>query len=178
MKMGDVVSLHSTPIDLNTDRGQSFVQDATRAAEGLMTDQEIIEKYELSPADWQSVTKSKALGQAIRAERERRVRSGVAVKEAAAKHLIKGVGIVDQIMSGPDTHPKHKLDAFRELRSTAAVCADAEGQRDSTRFIISIDLTGDSGIKHVEHFDKERAPMKIEIEDKQISSEKSDVDDQ
>ena len=50
--MGDVVSLSNTPIDLNTDTGHRFVVDCTRAGEGLLTDKELQEKYELSPADW------------------------------------------------------------------------------------------------------------------------------
>ena len=143
--MGEIVSLHSTPIDLTTDRGQSFVQDATRAAEGLLTDAELSEKYELSPADWQSIRKDKALGQAIRAERERRVRSGQAVREASAKALVKGPGILDEIMSGADSHPKHKIEAFKELRQTAAIGDGTEG-RSGDRFVIQINLGADTEI--------------------------------
>jgi hypothetical protein len=144
--MGEIINLRSTPIDLNSDLGHAFVVDATRAAEGLIGDAELAQKYELSPADWQALIKDKALGQKIRAERERRVRSGQAAKEAAARHLVKGVGIVDQIMSSADSHPKHKLDAFRELRSTASVGADAEGRPDSNRFVIQINLGADTEI--------------------------------
>jgi len=79
------------------------------------------------------------------------------VREAAAKHLVKGPGILDQIMSGPDSHPKHKIEAYKELRTTASISDSAERLPESARFIIKIDLTGDSGIEHVEHFDKERA---------------------
>src|SRR5262245_1974765 len=125
--MGDVVNLRSIPVDLNSDLGHAFVVDATRAAEGLITDAELSEQSELSPADWQAITKSKALGHAVRAERERRVRSGQAVKEAAAKHLVKGPGILDSIMTNVDSNPRHKIEAFKELRQTASVGADAEG---------------------------------------------------
>jgi hypothetical protein len=45
--MGDVI-LRGVPIDLNSDVGHAFVVDATRAAEGLITDRELAEKYELS----------------------------------------------------------------------------------------------------------------------------------
>src|SRR5262245_13239974 len=153
--MGEIINLHSTPIDLNTDLGHSFVVDCCRAGEGLCSDQEIIEKYELSPADWTAICKDKSLGNMIRAERERRVRSGQAVREASAKALIKGPGILDQIMSGPDSHPKHKIEAFKELRQTASIGTDAEGQRDSDRFIISIVLTADgAGPEVVEHYNK------------------------
>ena len=36
--MGDIVQLRS-PIDLTSDLGHAFVVDATRAAEGLLTDE-------------------------------------------------------------------------------------------------------------------------------------------
>jgi hypothetical protein len=157
--MGDVVILRSTPIDLTSDVGHAFVVDATRAAEGLLTDKELAEKYELSPADWQAITKDVALGHAIRAERERRVRSGTAVREAAAKHLIKGPGILDQIMTDAQSNPRHKIEAFKELRQTAAIGDSAERLPESERFIIAINL----GEGHVEHFDKPRAPMKIDV---------------
>jgi hypothetical protein len=141
--MGEIINLRS-PIDLNSDAGHAFVVDATRAAEGLITDRELAEKYELSPADWRAITKDKALGHAIRAERERRVRSGTAVREAAAKHLVKGPGILDGIMSGPDSHPKHKIDAYKELRATAVVGENAEGRSEGDRFIITINLGADT----------------------------------
>jgi hypothetical protein len=155
MKMGDVINyFRSTPIDLNSDAGHAFVVDATRAAEGLITDKELTEKYELSPADWQSIMKDRALGHAIRAERERRVRSGQAVKEAAAKHLIAGPKILNQIMTNEQSNPRHKIEAFKELRNTASVGADAE-RRSDDRFIISIVLTADnSGPDVVEHYNK------------------------
>ena len=71
--MGDVISLRNTSIDLTSDVGHAFVVDCVRAGEGILTDKELQEKYELSPADWQNITKDMALGRAIRAERERRV---------------------------------------------------------------------------------------------------------
>jgi hypothetical protein len=162
--MGEIINLRSIPVDLNSDLGHAFIIDATRAAEGLLTDKELSEKYELSPADWRAIMKDKALGNAVRAERERRVRTGQAVKEAAAKHLVKGPGILDGIMSGENSHPKHKIEAYKELRNTASVGADAEGRQDSNRFVIHIDLTAGGG--HVETFDKERAPMQIDVERK------------
>jgi len=158
--MGKIVKLRNVPIDLNSDVGHAFVVDCTRAGEGVTSDKELAEKYELSPADFQSIAKDKALGHAIRAERERRVRDGTAVREMAAKHIVKGPGILDEIMSGPDSHPKHKIEAYKELRQTAVIGDNAERQQESTRFIIKIDLTGDSKTEHVEVFDK---PIKIDV---------------
>jgi hypothetical protein len=165
--MTNIVKLRSLPIDLASDVGHAFVVDATRAAEGLITDRELAEKYELSPADWRSIIKDKALGHAIRAERERRVRSGTAVREMAAKHLVKGPGILDGIMSGPDSHPKHKIEAYKELRQTASIGDSTERLPESERFIIRIDL----GDGHVQTFDKPLAPMKPLIEDEHHGDE-------
>ena len=46
--MGDVI-LRGIPVDITSDIGHRFVVDCTRAAEGLITDKELAEKYELSP---------------------------------------------------------------------------------------------------------------------------------
>jgi len=155
--MGEVITLRSLPVDLTSDVGHAFVVDACRAGEGLITDRELTEKWELSPADFRAIAKDKALGRAIRAERERRVRSGTAVREAAAKHVVKGVGIVDQIMTAADTHPKHRIDAFRELRQTASIGDSDERRHERDFFTIRIDLSAD-GKDYVEHFDKPRKP--------------------
>jgi hypothetical protein len=142
--MGNVVILRSIPVELNSDVGRQFVGDCTRAAEGLITDKELAEKYELSPADWQNITKDVALGRAIRAERERRVHNGTAVREAAAKHFVKAPGILDQIMTDAYSNPRHKIEAIRELRQTA-VGGNAGRPTETERFIIKIDLSAGGG---------------------------------
>ena len=142
--MGDVILLSKTPIDLHTDAGHAFVVDATRAGEGLLTDKELQEKYELSPADWQNITKDMALGRAVRAERERRMLDGTAARESAARYFVKGPTILDQIMTDTQSHPKHKIEAIKELRATAAV-GGGDRPRESERFVIRIDLTAGGG---------------------------------
>ena len=170
--MDDVVILRSNPIDPSTDEGQAFVVDATRAAEGIITDQELTEKYELSPADWVTITKDVALGRAIRKERERRVFTGVAAREAAAKYFVKAPSILDSIMVSEQSHPKHKIEAIRELRQTATV-DDADRPMQTERFVIRIDLTAGGG--DVETYDK---AIKIDVADGMIALEgKSDADE-
>jgi hypothetical protein len=147
--MGDVLYLCSTSVDITSDVGRQFVTDCTRAAEGLITDKELAEKYELSPADWQNITKDVALGRAIRAERERRVHNGAAVREAAAKHFVKAPGILDGIMSDAYSNPRHKIEAIRELRQTA-IGDNTDRPAEADRFIITINL----GEGHVETYNK------------------------
>jgi hypothetical protein len=153
--MGDIVNLRAFPIPLDTPLGQKFVVDVARASEGLLTDDEIQTKYELTPEAWRNSTKDKALVHAVRAERDRRVLNGTAAREAAARHFVKAPAILDGIMTDAYSSPRHKIEAIKELRQTA-VGESTEGLPESDRFIITINL----GEGHVEHFDKPRAPMK------------------
>jgi hypothetical protein len=120
--------------------GHQFVVDCTRAGEGLLTDKELQEKYELSPVDWGNITKD-ALGRAIGAERDRRVLNGAAAREAAAKHFVKAPGILDEIMTNEYSNARHKTEAIRELRQTAAG-DNTDRPAESDRFIIHIELGG------------------------------------
>jgi hypothetical protein len=158
--MGDVIVLRSIPIDLNSTTGHQFVVDCTRAGEGLLTDKELQEKYELSPVDWRNITKDVALGHAIRAERDRRVLNGAAAREAACKHFVKAPGILGEIMTDAQSNPRHKIEAIKELRQTA-VGSNPESLPESERFIITINL----GEGHVEHYDKPIKPTKPVIID-------------
>jgi hypothetical protein len=153
----DLVNLHHTPTALTSSKGREFVCDCTRAAEGLLSDQEIKEKYELSPADWESITTNTALIRAIQAERTKRVRSGQAAREAAAQHFVRAPAILDRIMSDEQSNPRHKIEAIRELRATAAGAAGADSTPDtSEKFIIRIDLGG----ADTEIFEKVITPTK------------------
>ena len=170
--MDDVVILRSNPIDPSTDEGHAFVVDCVRAGEGVISDKDLQEKYELSPADWQNITKDAALGRAVRAERERRVFTGIAARESAARHFVKAPTILDQIMTGEQTNARHKIEAIKELRATAAI-ANPDRPMQTDRFIIRIDLTAGGG--DVEVFDK---AIKIDVSDGMIALEgKSDADE-
>jgi hypothetical protein len=154
--VSDTVILRSTPIDLNSDIGHAFVVDCVRAGEGLLSDRELAEKYELSPADWQSITRDMALGRAIRAERERRVLTGVAAREAAAKHFVKAPTILAGIMENEHSNPRHVIEAAKEIRAVAGGSGGADRPAESERFIIKIDLTAGGG--GVEIYDKAIKP--------------------
>jgi hypothetical protein len=121
--MSDIVQLRS-PIDFNSDLGRAFVVDATRAGEGLITDAELQEKYELSPTDWQNITKDRKLGRAIRDERDRRVRNGTAARESAARHFVKAPTILAGIMESEASSPRHVIEAAKEIRQVAAGNSD------------------------------------------------------
>ena len=116
-----IVTLRNTPIALDSDVGRQFVVDCVRAGEGLITDRELAEKYELDPPAWIAITKDVELGHAIRAERERRVLNGVAAREAAAKHFVKAPGILDQIMTDANASEIATLPQARASYTTTTL---------------------------------------------------------
>jgi hypothetical protein len=159
--MGDIVNLRHAPIDLNSDVGHAFVVDATRAGEGLITDKELAEKYELSPSDWQNITKDLALGRAVRAERERRLLNGVAARESAARHFVRTPTVLAGIMDSETSNPRHVIEAAKEIRAVAMAGSGTDRAAESEQFIIRIDLSADGG-RHVETYDK---AIKIDVSD-------------
>jgi len=158
--MGDVVQLHSNPIDLTSDEGSMFVTDCCRAGEGLITDDELKEKYEIAAADWRHIAKDPALGRAIRAERERRVWNGSAAREAAAKHFVKAPKVLDQIMSNEGSNARHRIEAAKELRTTA-IGNREERAAAGEKFSIVINIGPDT----VERFEFDHTPKEtIDLE--------------
>jgi len=151
--MADVVILRNIPTDLNSNTGRQFVTDCTRAAEGLISDKELQEKYELSLVDWQNITKDVALGHAIRAERERRVRNGTAAQESAAALFATAPKVLGTIMHDQYASPRHRIEAAREIRQAAVSTENAPDS--SEKFVITINLGSD-----VERYEKTIAPMK------------------
>ena len=166
--MGDIIQLRS-PIDPNTDAGRAFVVDATRAGEGLITDKELQEKYDLSPADWQNVIKDTALGRAIRDERDRRVRNGTAARESAAKHFVKAPTILAGIMESVSSNPRHVIEAAKEIRQVAAGNSDDHPSK-GEMFSIVINLGSDHVERH--EFDVTPKPQPdLNLEDKPDGNE-------
>jgi hypothetical protein len=154
--MNDIVVLHGLPIELTSAAGHQFVVDCVRAAEGLITDSDIKDKYELSPNSWEAITANKALIRAIQAERERRVRNGTAAQELACKHFAKAPDVLGDILNDRSASPRHRIESARELRVTATG-PSAESTADAgEKFVITINL----GADHVEHYEKSRTPMK------------------
>jgi hypothetical protein len=144
--MSKVVQLHK--IDLSSDLGHAFVADATRAAEGLLTDKELQEIYELTPADWIAITKDTALGRAVRDERARRVRNGTAARESAARYFVRAPTVLAGIMENAASNPRHIIEAAKEIRQVAAGDRDDRGSSQGEKFSIIINLGDDCIERH------------------------------
>lgn len=154
--MSNTVTLNGTETPLDSENGRAFVTDVTRAAEGLLADAELAQIYELSPADFQNLTKDAALIRAIRIERDRRVKSGLAAREAAQKHFVRAPNVLAAIMDSEQSNARHKVESIRELRAISTPEQNNPAM-DQTRFIIQINMGSD-----VEVYDK---PFAIGIDD-------------
>jgi hypothetical protein len=143
--MRDTVVLGGVEVELTSDAGRAFVIDCVRCAESLLTDKELTQIYEISPADWSNIANDAALGRAIRAERDRRVLNGTAAREAASRHFIKAPTILDRIMSDEGMNARHRVDAIKEMRAIAAP-EKQNSQSDNGRFIIQINIGDESHV--------------------------------
>ena len=143
--MNDTITLGGVLVELSSDLGHEFTENCVRAGEGLIDDRELAEIYELTPADFQAISKDAALIRAIRITRDRRVRTGQAAREAAAKHFVKAPGILDRIMSTESSNDRHKIEAARELRQVA-LPQEQNTPAQSERFHIVINLGEDTEV--------------------------------
>jgi hypothetical protein len=143
--VNDTITLHGVSVELNSDLGREFTENCVRAGEGLISDRELSELYELTPADFQDISKDTALIRALRTVRDQRVRSGRAAREAAAKHFVRAPNILSTIMDSEQANPKHKIESIRELRQIA-IPENQNSQPDNGRFIIQINLGSDTEI--------------------------------
>jgi hypothetical protein len=113
------VVLHGVTVPLHTADGQEFVLDCARNIEGLLSDQDIKSKYELNDDDWEQLATNTPLHRAVRTERERRVLSGAAPREAAQAYFAKAPGVLRDILNNELVSPRHRIEAAKELRQAA-----------------------------------------------------------
>jgi hypothetical protein len=148
---GGSVVLRDVEIGLDTDIGHGFVIDCCRYCEELFTEDEIRTKYKLSADAWAQLAGNEPLQQAVKRQREHRVRSGEAVRDKSQFLFLQAPGVLSEIISS-DASPRHKVEAIRELRQCAAVGSEATATA-VDRFIIRIDLSGD-GKREVLEYNK------------------------
>ncbi len=146
-KTGTVV-LRDVTVPLDTDVGQAFVIDCARNTEGLMPDHDLKTKYELSNEYWERLAGNTPLLHAVRAEREQRILSGEAAREAAQRHFIKAPHILGGILTDKLVSPRHQIEAAKELRQIAGNGQDA-ASRAGEKFTINIRI-GDTTLRFEE----------------------------
>ena len=153
------VILRGVKIDLDTDIGAGFTLDCCRHIEDLLTAEQLKTKYQLSEAAWRQLADNAPLQQAIERQRLHRVRSGECAKERAQFLFLTAPAVLSNILNDTTASPRHRIEAARELRQTAAVGSEAATPAASERFIIRIDLTAGGNKDDVILIDK---PLAIE----------------
>jgi hypothetical protein len=136
-----LVRLRGVDLSLDSEPARTFITDCARNIEGLRSDREIKEAWGLDVVDWARLAENTALLNEIKAERERRIGSGQAAREAAQRHYALAPSILNEILQNEAISPRHRIEAAKELRQVAAGAPDNKGAGE--RFIISIDLGGD-----------------------------------
>jgi hypothetical protein len=140
------VTLRGVRVDLTSDIGRAYTAHCCRNWEKILPNNAICERYGLLPSEWQSMGQNKQLIQAVRAEHQRRIKNGTAAQELAAKEFATAPAELGKILRSPDSNPRHKIEAHRELRATAiGTGSESTGADSSERFTITINLGADVG---------------------------------
>jgi hypothetical protein len=133
------VILRGVSVPLNSDVGGALITDLARNKERLLSDAQIIEKYDITPDAWTKITQSKAIRLAVNAEHERRMLNNDATREAAAKQFTKAPEVLGGILEDQRASPRHRIEAAKELRATARAGTEKSGA-DVDRVIVTINL--------------------------------------
>src|SRR5215468_4019318 len=82
-----------------------FVSDLARYCEGIITERNIRKKWRLDESIWTELGGDEAFIEAIKRERERRVRNGSVAREKAQKVFVKVPDALDEILTDKDANP-------------------------------------------------------------------------
>jgi hypothetical protein len=121
--------------------GQTFIADCARNTEALIPDREIKTNYELSDEDWNRLGENTSLLHAVRTERERRVKTGGATREAAQRHFAAPT-VLNEILTNRLASPRHRIEAAKELRQLATNGSDTTSNEE--KFVLIINLGADT----------------------------------
>jgi hypothetical protein len=138
----ETVILRGVRVPLASDVGHAFVTDCARNRERLFSDEQIREKYDISPDAWTEIAKNKSLRLAINSESERRMLNGTTAQEAAAKVFAESPEVMGAILRDQQANPRHRIEASKELRATARFDDEKPGA-DAEHFTITINLGAD-----------------------------------
>ena len=104
-----------------------------------MSDDEIKSKWQLSDEYWTGLASNAPLLVAVRSERDRRIQTCEAPREAAQRHLVRAPSVLNGILTDEHVAPRHRIEAARELRQTAMADSDAPiGPRETVKIIINL----------------------------------------
>ena len=136
------IILRGVSIPLASDVGGAFITDCARNREKLLSDQQICEKFGITFEALTEIGANKAVRLAVNAEHQRRLVNGDAAREAAAKLFAEAPEVLGTILRNEQASPRHRIEAARELRTTANAGAEKGGDT-ADRVVVHINLGGD-----------------------------------
>ena len=136
------IILRGVSIPLASDVGGAFITDCARTREKLLSDQQICEKFGITFEALTEIGANKAVRLAVNAEHQRRLVNGDAAREAAAKLFAEAPEVLGTILRNEQASPRHRIEAARELRTTANTGAEKGGDT-ADRVVVHINLGGD-----------------------------------
>jgi len=136
------IILRGVSIPLASDIGGAFISDCARNKERLVSDSRICERYGITPAAFAEIGANPAVRLAVSAEHDRRLLNGDAAREAAAKLFAEAPEVLGTILHDEQASPRHRIEAARELRTTANAGAEKGGDT-ADRVVVHINLGGD-----------------------------------
>jgi hypothetical protein len=142
---GSVV-LRGVPTPLSDSLGKEFVLDCARHVEDLLAAEIIKERYWLTDAAWVELAANAPLQRAVAEECDRRIRSGVRLREDAQRRVVAAPAVLSEILNDKRAPAKERIAAGKELRSAAGV--DQVQPTAGEKFSIHIDFG--AGVKPVE----------------------------
>ena len=122
-----------------------FVSDCCRYNEGVLSEAAVRKKWHFDAATWELLGSDDELVRAIEETKIQRVRNGAAKRERAQQHVVRGVDVLSAIMDDPNANPRHRVDSVKALDTLAD--PGPQTTLPAEKFIITIDLTGDSKLK-------------------------------
>jgi hypothetical protein len=111
------VILRDESVPVESAVGKEFVSDCARYIEGELSEKDIKSKWGLCDEAWRDLEHNRALFEAVRRERERRVAAGIATAEAAQRQFAKAPAVLGGILDNDEVSPRHRIEAARELRA-------------------------------------------------------------
>jgi hypothetical protein len=132
--MGDVVPTESL---INN---REFLEDCARYSESILSQDQIVKKYQLDDATLDRLANDDALVKAIDRIRTQRVRSRAAARERAQNYYATIPDELNKIARDPNVSPRFKIDASRELRTCAEGPETTPTAASAERFQIIINL--------------------------------------
>jgi preprotein translocase subunit SecD len=127
-------------------QNHELIQDLARYCEGIVTERNVRQKHKLSESTWTALGSDEPFIQAIKRERERRVRNGATARERAQKLFTETPEVLGNILNDDEMSARHRIEAAREIRAVAATGPEVHSTTEE-RYVIQINIGDDYKLK-------------------------------